>query len=51
MPTNADRLHPIAVITNHGVRLALLTWLRILTAFVAVDAQHWSTIAFRIAAI
>jgi hypothetical protein len=35
---------------NRGVRLALLTWLHILTVFVAVDPQHWSTIAFRIAA-
>jgi hypothetical protein len=31
---------------SHGVRLGLLTWLRIHSAFVAVDAQHWSTIAF-----
>jgi hypothetical protein len=36
---------------RRGVRLVLLTWLHILPVFVAVDAQHWSTIAFRIAAI
>lgn len=40
----------LAAITNHGVRLVLLTSLHILTVFVAVDAQHLSTIAFRIAA-
>jgi hypothetical protein len=50
MQISADRLHPIAAITSHGARLVTLTWLHILTVFVAVDPQHWSTIAFRIAA-
>lgn len=50
MQISAGRLHLIADMVRHGVRLALLTLLHILTVFVAVDAQHWSTIAFRIAA-
>jgi len=51
MRISAGRQRRLEAITNHGVRLALIIWLHILTVFVAVDAQHWSTIAFRIAAI
>lgn len=41
----------LEVMANRGAMLALRTLLHIHNACGAVDAQHWSTIAFRIAAI
>ncbi|MGR4929046.1 hypothetical protein ACIPUD_19955 [Bradyrhizobium sp. CAR08] len=51
MPISADLRHKLADMVKHGARLALLTWLPIHAALVAVDPQTLSTIAFRIAAI